>query len=156
MTAGPKSARVFRGAVPADAPAIRSLLFEASLSSPAAGDYERVTHRRIGEILTFVCEQEGKLLAVLEWRDLGEEAEILDLAVEPQRRRQGLASFLLEHFMGWLSRTTVRSIFLEVRESNFAAIALYVKFGFKNCGRRPNYYRNPDETALLMTVSLRA
>jgi len=155
MTAGPKSARVFRGALPADAPAIRSLLLQANLSSPAAGDYERVSHRRIGEILTFVCEEQGKLLGVLAWRDLGEEAEILDLAVEPQHRRQGLASLLLENFMRWLSRTTVRRIYLEVRASNCAAIALYVKFGFKNCGRRPNYYRNPDETALLMTVSLR-
>ncbi|HKF26668.1 MAG TPA: ribosomal protein S18-alanine N-acetyltransferase [Candidatus Acidoferrum sp.] len=156
MTAGPKSARAFRGALPADAPAIRSLLFQANRSSPAVGDCEHVTHQRMGEILTFVCEEEGKLLGILEWRDLGEEAEILDLAVEPQHRRQGLASFLLENFMLWLSRTTVRSIFLEVRESNFAAIALYAKFGFKNCGRRPNYYRDPDETALLMTASLRA
>jgi ribosomal-protein-alanine acetyltransferase len=156
MTSRPETARIFRAALAADAPTIRSLLLESHLSAPSAGDLERVTDSRVGEILTFVCEREGRVVGVLGWRNLGEEAEILDLAVHGSHRHQGHASFLLANFLDGAARSAVRGIFLEVRESNRAAIALYRKFGFQISGRRPNYYRNPEENALLMHLALRA
>jgi ribosomal-protein-alanine acetyltransferase len=152
MTAGTDSHRLVRPGRAADAAAIRSILIESNLSAPAAGDRERQTESRIGEILTFVCEQDQVLVGVLQWRHLGEEAEILDLAVRLHDRRQGLASFLLQSFLQHFSQSSVGAIFLEVRESNAPAIALYNKFGFQITGRRPNYYRNPDEAALLMNL----
>jgi ribosomal-protein-alanine N-acetyltransferase len=156
MSSRPETARIFRAALPADAPAIRSLLFESHLAAPAAGDLERFRQSRIGEIRVLVSEQEGQVIGVLEWRNLGKEAEILDLAVERRHRRQGHASFLLENFLKGAAPPGVEGIFLEVRESNAAAIALYRKFGFQISGRRPNYYRNPEEHALLMHLPLRA
>jgi len=145
-----------RSGRPEDATAIRSILVESNLSAPAPGDLERDTHARIGEILTFVCEQNRQLVGVLQWRHLGEEAEILDLAVLRNYRRHGLASFLLKYFLENISQSSVRAIFLEVRESNLPAIALYKKFGFQVAGPRRNYYRNPDECALLMNLPLQA
>ena len=156
MTAGPESAAVFRAGLPADEPAIRAILLDSNLSLPAIGSLERVTHSQIGEIRTFVCEQNNHIAGVLQWRNLGEEAEVLDLAVHPRHRRRGLASFLLSNFLRQLSPSAVQKIFLEVRESNAAAISLYEKFGFQISGGRPNYYRNPEESALLMTLSLEA
>jgi [ribosomal protein S18]-alanine N-acetyltransferase len=156
MTRQADSAALFRAGRPSDASAIRSILLLSKLSAPAVGDFERVTHSRIGEVLTFVVEERGQVVGVLQWRNLGEEAEILDVAVHPDHRCQGHASFLLKNFLQHISQSSVQRLFLEVRESNTAAIALYKKLGFQISGRRTNYYRNPEENALLMSLSLQA
>jgi len=153
MTRPPETDRIFRAGRPADAPTIRSILVESNLSAPEVGNLERVTHSRIGEVLTFVVEEYGQVVGVFQWRNLGEEAEILDLAVHPNHRRQGHATFLLRNSLQHMSQSAAKKISLEVRESNAAAIALYKKFGFQLSGRRPNYYRNPEESALLMNLS---
>lgn len=75
------------------------------------------------------------------------EREILNLAVEPRFRRLGVATYLLQN--------EIRSgavYFLEVRESNVAARALYHRFGFVEIGRRAEYYGNPTETAIVMRL----
>jgi ribosomal-protein-alanine acetyltransferase len=108
----------------------------------------------LGTVAVFVCEVQKKIVGMIAWRSLGDEVEILDFAVHPNHRRQGNASFLLKNFIQYLSQSAAQKIFLEVRESNAAAIALYKKFGFQISGRRPNYYRDPEENALLMNLSL--
>ena len=132
------------------------MLTESNLSAPAVSDPACAAHMRMGEIITFVCEQNHELVGLLQWRQLGAEAEILDLAVRLDHRRRGLASFLLQNFLEHISHLTILGIFLEVRESNSAAIALYKKFGFQISGRRSNYYRNPEESALLMNLLVQA
>src|SRR5262245_24973903 len=110
MTAGRESGRIFRAGLPADAPSIRSLFLEAKLTPPAAADLERIRPALPGAISTFVSEQGGLLVAVLGWRSLGEEAEILDLAVHPSHRRQGHASFLMENFLAHVAQSAVQGI----------------------------------------------
>jgi ribosomal-protein-alanine acetyltransferase len=156
MTAVREPSRRFRSGRPEDAEAIRSILCESNLSASAGGDLERAAHYRIGQIRTFVCEQNHHLVGLLQWRYLGQEAEILDLAVRQDHRRRGLASFLLQNFLDHFSHSAVRAIFLEVRESNSGAIALYKKFRFQITGRRPNYYRDPEESALVMNLLFEA
>jgi ribosomal protein S18 acetylase RimI-like enzyme len=75
------------------------------------------------------------------------EREILNLAVAPKYRGMGIATALLKHELS-LEATH----FLEVRESNLAAQALYRKCGFVETGRRLGYYEFPPETAIVMTV----
>ncbi len=75
------------------------------------------------------------------------EREILNLAVAPRYRRLGIATALLKHE---LSREATH--FLEVRESNVAALALYRKCGFIEVGRRAGYYEFPAETAIVMSM----
>jgi ribosomal-protein-alanine N-acetyltransferase len=72
------------------------------------------------------------------------EREVLNLAVAPEHRRQGIARRLLQEELG---RGTC---FLEVRESNTAAIALYTSAGFQIVGRRPAYYEDPAEAGVVM------
>jgi ribosomal protein S18 acetylase RimI-like enzyme len=75
------------------------------------------------------------------------EREILNLAVAPAHRRAGIATILLKHE---LSRGSIH--FLEVRESNLAAQALYRKMGFSEVGRRSGYYEMPTERAIVMKM----
>jgi ribosomal-protein-alanine acetyltransferase len=154
MTTEPDSGAIFRGGLPRDRAAIHALLPRSNLALPAVCDPERATRSLLGEILCFVVEKNGQVCGVLQWRDLGCEVEILDLAVDPPRRRQGHAAFLLRNFLQHASRSAAKKVFLEVRESNAAAIALYRKFGFQISGRRPHYYRNPEENALLMALAI--
>ena len=84
----------------------------------------------------------------------GEEGEILNLAVLPGYRRQGVGRRLLEHGLALLVGRGVREAYLEVRESNLAARDLYLGFGFRPVGVRPHYYRNPAEDALVLRARL--
>jgi ribosomal protein S18 acetylase RimI-like enzyme len=96
---------------------------------------------------TWLAELDGSPLAYLASRPLtGGEFEILNLAVEPDWLRHGIATRLLEHAF----LTHPGTWFLEVRESNEAARALYAKLGFQPVGRRPRYYQAPVEDALIL------
>ncbi len=88
------------------------------------------------------------LAALCVVQDLAGEREILQLGVLPVYRGQGLARELL------LSLPGEEPYFLEVRESNQAARKLYESVGFVELGRRPNYYQNPKEDAILMKGDL--
>ena len=81
---------------------------------------------------------------------VGTDAELLNVAVDPNFRGRGLAGQMLDSVLIELGGTGVRTAFLEVRESNRAARALYGSRGFKEIGRRRNYYRRPVEDALVM------
>jgi [ribosomal protein S18]-alanine N-acetyltransferase len=108
----------------------------------------------LAEFETYDClvaEVEGQIVAFLVSRELignqnGEgEREILNLAVDPAWRRQGVAKTLLQQEL-----RSGGSFFLEVRESNLAARCLYESLRFKNIGRRVGYYANPVESAIVM------
>ena len=81
---------------------------------------------------------------------VADEGEVANLAVAPDRRRQGIGQILLDEAMAGARTGGARSLYLEVRESNTAARALYGARGFRAVGRRPSYYRNPREDALLL------
>lgn len=81
------------------------------------------------------------------------EIHLLNLAVHPCCRRQGLARRLVEALTTIGQRAKVKSIFLEVRPSNQPALALYKSFNFKLNGLRPNYYDDGEE-AILMTLEI--
>lgn len=139
-----------------DAAKVEAILQESRLTFalPTVVPSEPVA--AFGASALFVCEFEKKIVGTIAWRNLGEEVEILDIAVDRAHRRQGHGYFLLTHFVQRLSELSVHNIFLEVRESNVPALSLYKKVGFQISGLRPNYYRNPQENGLLMTLSLPA
>lgn len=87
-------------------------------------------------------------------RCAGTEAEILNVAVRANERRKGIASQLLQELVTHLRERGAERIFLEVRQSNTAAIALYEKQWFERAGVRRGYYRNPDEDALVYEKKL--
>ena len=78
------------------------------------------------------------------------ESDMMNIAVDAHYRRQGIAQALVEALVVQLKEKGNHSLTLEVRISNQPAIALYEKLGFAQVGRRPNYYRNPKEDALIL------
>lgn len=94
-----------------------------------------------------VAELRGAVAGFVAWRELAAgEAEILNLAVDPMHRRRGVATRLLEPLLARRQTTW----YLEVRESNAAARALYGKMGFREVGRRSSYYQDTGEAAVVM------
>ena len=79
-----------------------------------------------------------------------EETDMMNVAVHPDYRRQGIAEALIVSLLENLKEQGSHSLTLEVRASNVPAIALYEKLGFAEVGRRKNYYRNPKEDALIL------
>ena len=79
-----------------------------------------------------------------------DESDMMNIAVDPQYRRQGIAQALVEELVKCLARKGSRCLTLEVRASNAGAIALYGKLGFVQVGLRKNYYRNPREDAMIL------
>ena len=83
-----------------------------------------------------------------------DEGYILNVAVRPDCRRQGVAGQLLQVFLDFAKGNRLAFLTLEVRASNYPAIALYGSRGFRGVGRRKNYYEHPKEDAVIMTLDL--
>ena len=79
-----------------------------------------------------------------------DEAEVADLAVTPAARGRGIGGLLLDRVSAEVRAVGVRTMYLEVRESNLSARALYDSRSFRHVGLRRGYYANPREDALLM------
>ena len=78
------------------------------------------------------------------------ESDMMNIAVAPDARRRGIAQGLVEALIQVLKELDSHCLSLEVRASNEPAKALYGKLGFREIGRRKNYYRNPKEDALIL------
>ena len=97
--------------------------------------------------LVAVAQAPEHILGFMVWRGLGpSQAEILNLAVDPAKRRRGVARMLVEPVLS----KHLDQVFLEVRESNMQAQTFYLALGFQTVGRRPEYYKNPAEAAIVM------
>lgn len=80
-----------------------------------------------------------------------DEGYITNVAVRPDCRQQGIAGKLLQVFLDFAQGNRLAFLTLEVRASNTAAIILYGSRGFRETGRRKNYYEHPREDAIIMT-----
>lgn len=141
-----------RPATPADVPALLAL--------------ERIcfpdpwSERGLAESLTppngggLVAETGRGIVGYLITREVGGSGEILNLAIAPGSRRRGVGAQLLRAGLAGLGGRGVGEVFLEVRESNHAARALYERAGFRVAGARRGYYRSPSEDALVMRLDL--
>ena len=79
-----------------------------------------------------------------------DETDMMNVAVDPAYRRQGIGRMLIEALIPLLKEKGSRCLTLEVRASNAPAIGLYTGLGFSQIGRRPGYYRGPREDALIL------
>ena len=103
----------------------------------------------------WIAEASGQKVAFLVGRSVADEFEILNLAVASAHRRRGIALRLMKEALRHAQKTGARRAYLEVRDSNKAAIALYSRFGFTECGRRPRYYQYPMEDAVVLALDLK-
>lgn len=76
-------------------------------------------------------------------------ADITNVAVAPEYRREGLGSEILRLLAKVCTERGIKTVNLEVKASNSAALALYEKFGFVRCGLRKKYYHNTDDAVLM-------
>lgn len=104
--------------------------------------------------IVLYIEGNGHIAALMSGYTAVGEADITSVAVSPEHRRKGLAGRLIEAFESLLPEDT-ESIFLEVRESNSGAIALYEKYGFERLSVRKNFYTDPRENAVVMQKKLK-
>lgn len=81
---------------------------------------------------------------------IGAEAHIITLGVHPSYRRQGIGHLSIERLLQIAVEQQLEWATLEVRASNYGAIALYDGLGFKSVGRRKRYYSNPEEDGLIL------
>ena len=104
----------------------------------------------------WVYQEQGKIVAYAVMSVAALEAHILTIVVHPESQGCGLGKMLLMHLLDIAKTHRAEKIFLEVRPSNEAAIALYEKTGFIHIGRRPNYYpaRHGREDAIVMALDL--
>jgi ribosomal protein S18 acetylase RimI-like enzyme len=113
-------------------------------ASPEAAHWDPAGYLAYG---LWVAVEGGRIAGFLAWRPLGlGEGELLNLAVEPRFRRKGVGKALVRAFLGEFPG----GAYLEVRESNAAALCLYKSLGFKEVTRRPGYYEFPPEAAIVM------
>ena len=138
---------------PEDTPAVTRILREAPEAAnwPEQSLVESVTR---AEGVALVSECDGEITGFLMGRQIGDEAEILNLGVLPDRRRRGEGGGLLEKALAEFRTRGAGRVFLEVRESNERAIGFYEKHRFSKTGRREGYYREPGEAAILMEKKL--
>ena len=100
--------------------------------------------------LWLVAEQNGAVCGYVGSQTVLDETDMMNIAVHPDCRRQGIAAALIEELVSRLKERGSHILRLEVRESNTPAIALYNSMGFTQLGIRKNYYRNPKENALIL------
>ena len=134
-----------------------SLLFrlEADCFSDPWGEAALSSHLTSPSGLAYVAEgEEGLPYGYLLGLSLGVEGELLRVGVLPPYRRCGAGNALLAELSAALREGGAEACFLEVREGNTAARALYEKHGFSVVGRRKQYYKNPCEDALVMSCRL--
>lgn len=99
-------------------------------------------------------DQGNSLVGYIAARLSADELHINNVAVRHDYRRHGIGSALLRTSLGEGERSGARLALLEVRAGNLTARALYEQCGFRMVGRRPNYYSQPREDAVIMSISL--
>jgi ribosomal-protein-alanine N-acetyltransferase len=133
-------------------PALAALERRA-FSDPWSEDQLREAFGWSGAVV-LVAEDDDALIGYVLARSVVDEGEILSLATVPERRRAGIGRALLDAATTALAGRGVRSLWLEVRVSNAAARAMYQAAGFIESAVRRDYYRDPQEDALVLQRQL--
>lgn len=137
--------------IPSDLPDVVAIETEAFSTPWQADTFEGLIGREGLELLTFADPDDGVLGYAVLWCIL-DQGELANIAIRPELRGRGLGARLLGEVIGICRRKGVKSLYLEVRESNHAAVLLYERFGFRDVGRRKAYYQNPREDARVMEL----
>jgi ribosomal-protein-alanine N-acetyltransferase len=101
-----------------------------------------------------IGEPSPRILGFAVFRQVGDDGELLQIAVDKKARRSGVGDLLAAQVLAHAEKNRLESVFLEVRPSNTAAVGLYEKHGFKAVRVRKAYYDNPVEDALIMVLKL--
>ena len=125
----------------------------ASFSTPWSIDAikHEICENKLADFM-IACDEENNIIGYIGIWTLLDECQINKIAVMPEKRKIGIGKTILNHVIELTRDMGVKSWYLEVRESNTAAQALYRSAGFSSVGTRKNYYINPVEDAVLMSL----
>jgi len=166
LTVEPTLKALIRHASAEDIPAMVALQGEAGGAShwsrrqyeqilvPLLVDAEQRARERFQDCV-LIAEEKESVQGFFVARGLGNEWEIENIVVAVRMRKLGLGTQLLNYFLKEVRQKGAQTVFLEVRESNRAAFALYEKFGFQPSGRRKAYYQQPTEDAISYQLDFR-
>ena len=139
-----------RPATATDLPAMMALEKRAATAAHWSGEqYQALFRGSDPGRVALVIQEESGLQGFVIARVQGEEWEIENIAIAGPARRRGLGTRLLGELLDLARAQGAAAVFLEVRESNQAARALYEKWAFLESGHRRRYYRDPEEDAIL-------
>ena len=107
---------------------------------------------RSGDSLFYIAELDGRVIGYIGMSFVLDEGYIYNVAVEKSSRKKGAGSALIQTLVNYGKKNGFAFLTLEVRESNTAARSLYSSFGFIKVGERKDYYSDPVDNAVLMTL----
>jgi len=143
-----------RPATPADIPAMMRLSrHSATAAYWSREQYDCVFGGEAPRRVALVIEEAAGLQGFLVAKVIAAEWEIENIAIAGTARRRGLGTRLLGEFLDQVRLEDAAAVFLEVRESNVAARALYEKWAFTESGKRIRYYTQPEEDAIVYRLS---
>ena len=126
--------------------------------NPQAAEWQESDYVRLAEdpsgVLLVAADAARQVLGFAAARRVFDEAELQNLAVDPQHRRQGVGKGLVREVHRRLRAVGTKRVFLEVRPSNESALALYQSSGYTIIGIRQNYYSAPQEDALVLSAAI--
>lgn len=138
----------FRRSIPADATGIAKL--EEEIFSDA-WSYRDIQDLICTEgAMCFTAIEGGEVVAYVLGRLIAPEGEIYRVAVTSAKRQRGIGYRLLDYSVKTSKGQGLERLFLEVRSRNIPAIRLYTAYGFKEIGTRKNYYKDPQDDAIVM------
>ena len=143
-----------RRSTPRDAAAIAEL--EAEIFSDPWSERDRCDTICTEGAMCYSAIKDGVPVAYIIGRIIAPEAEIYRIATHPDYRGRGVAYRLLDYAVKTERGRGLERLFLEVRSKNLAALSLYRAYGFEKIGIRKNYYKNPDDDAIVMLKASRA
>lgn len=142
-----------RPASSADIPAF-ARLERVSFSDPWTPEQLQEAMNWTGAVALVAEDSDGAVAGYVLGRVVVDEAEILSIAADPAMRRSGIGGALLRAAVAAMAERGAHAVWLEVRVSNDAARAMYLRAGFLAAGLRKSYYRRPVEDALVLRRDL--
>jgi [ribosomal protein S18]-alanine N-acetyltransferase len=137
-----------RPATAADIPVLMSLERGADTASHWSEEQYNLVFSQNSKRNVLTIENAGTIFGFVVLHAIAPDWEVENIVVTNSARRKGLGMQLLRESLNLACHHGAQEIFLEVRDSNLAARALYETSGFKQCGRRKGYYQNPCEDAI--------
>lgn len=113
-----------------------------------------INNKPISYPIVIVHNIDNKIIGYIVFWFLVDEVQINNIAIHPDYRRTGIARIVLQKILDQVEKEGAKFVTLEVRPSNFVARSLYNQLGFEVLGVRSNYYRDPQENALVMGKQL--
>lgn len=149
---GPMSSPRIRRAEPSDLDAVVRVDVRSFTRHWPASEFEN--HLADPRVSIWLAEDEARIVGYAHVRVLLDEAELLNIAVDPSARRRGIAHTLLDHAQEAAREAGAERMFLEVRRDNEAALGLYRAAGWEQVGIRKRYYREDGADAVIMSIDL--